>query len=605
MKVLLKYPSFAMELIDQSLSEVKQRLSQLAQTGAGVMSTNTPRFRLTSMPFYLDKDQADWFPSNGRLRTSHAGMLVSISGIVMKTGPVQTQEAFKTYVCTKCGHSFAVQADLESPGGMYLPISCPNELQEETCKGKRFLPTQSDEFCHTDYQEIRIQTKGLSIDPGGRPEPVIVILYADLVDICHPGEKVEITGIVMQRWNRTMPGQVCQVELILLANSVFQFQEVLPQSMPASDDTEVFHSYWSSYAQHLLLGRNSIIECICPQIHGLFIVKLAMLLMLIGAPRQESDKGKCVRGEIHCLLIGDPSTGKSQFMKHAAKLSPRSVVTSGAGSSRAGLTASAVKENGTWSLEAGALLLAHGGLCCIDEFDGLRPQDHATVHEAMEQQTISIAKAGFVTTLQTRTSVLALVNPSTRYKLQETLEDLTTLSGPLISRFDILLTLRDTRDPHWDEVVSDHVLGIHQGHASGQPKQVWNVATLQRYIRWVKACFNPVVSREAETILQAYYQQQRQAFGHSPARVTIRMLESLIRISQAHARLMARSRVLTQDAVVACMIVDYGMQSTSLFGLGNALHSDFPKDPEADYQQLEWRLKQTILAEHISIYKTL
>lgn len=357
------------------------------------------------------------------------------------------------------------------------------------------------------------------------------------------------------------------------------------------DQVGLFQEFWRAHETCPLVGRNKIVGGMCPQVYGLFLVKLAALLTLIGGVTRTDSSGGHIRGEVHMLLVGDPGTGKSQVMKFAARVSPRSVVTTGRGSTGAGLTVTAVKEEGQWSLEAGALVLADGGLCCIDEFDGIREADRATMHEAMEQQTVHVAKAGMVTRLTTRTSVLGVTNSKGAYDRNAPVSSNVNLSGPLLSRFDIVMVLLDGRNPEWDLIVSDHILSNHQeGESPPLAPTAWTVPVLQQYVSWTKRNFSPVMTRDAEVALMKYYQQLRQDHDRSEARTTIRMLESLVRLAQAHARLLARNEVLLQDAVVAIVLSECSNHNSFLMGLDSAMYSKFSEDPEGEHRELEQRV---------------
>lgn len=294
------------------------------------------------------------------------------------------------------------------------------------------------------------------------------------------------------------------------------------------------------------------------------------------------------------LLVGDPGTGKSQFLKFAAKLSNRSVITTGLGSTSAGLTVTAVKDGGEWMLEAGALVLADGGLCCIDEFDSMREHDRTTIHEAMEQQTISIAKAGLVTTLSTRTTVFGATNPKGQYDPNESLSVNTTLSGPLLSRFDIVLVLLDTQNTGWDEIVSSHILKENSDEKKDKTDASdikWMLPQLRRYINYVRRKFKPVLTKEAERVISSYYHLQRKSGTHNAARTTVRMLESLIRLAQAHARLMFRNEVRQLDAIAAILCMESSMTTSPIVDIvGNALHSNFTVDPDEEYKTQEKKI---------------
>ncbi|KAL3842592.1 hypothetical protein ACJMK2_020586, partial [Sinanodonta woodiana] len=244
-------------------------------------------------------------------------------------------------------------------------------------------------------------------------------------------------------------------------------------------------------------------------------------------------------------------TGKSQFLKYAAKITPRSVLTTGIGSTSAGLTVTAIKDGGEWQLEAGALVLSDGGLCCIDEFNSIREQDKASIHEAMEQQTISVAKAGLVCKLNTKTSILAATNPKGHYDPNESISVNVALASPLLSRFDLVLVLLDSQNEEWDRVVSTYILE--------------NKDPLGK-------------------VLRHYYHAQRGADERNAARTTMRLLQSMIRLSQAHARLMFRDEATVQDAVMAITLMESSMQGAALLGGVNALHTAFPHNPEEEYK---------------------
>uniref|UniRef100_M1AXY1 DNA helicase n=1 Tax=Solanum tuberosum TaxID=4113 RepID=M1AXY1_SOLTU len=460
------------------------------------------------------------FPSIGRVRVKHRGILLTIKGTVIRSGAVKMIEGERIYECRRCKHRFKVYPEVETRNSIPKPIFCPSQ-RSVICESTSFQLVEDNKICH-DYQEIKIQESTQVLGVGAIPRSVPVILKDDLVDMVKAGDDVIVTGILTAKWSTDLKDVRCDLDPVLIANHVRRMNELKSEIDIPDDAVLKFKQFWTEFKDTPLKGRNAILQGICPQVFGLFTVKLAVALMLIGGVQHVDASGTKVRGESHLLLVGDPGTGKSQFLKFAAKLSNRSVITTGLGSTSAGLTVTAVKDGGEWMLEAGALVLADGGLCCIDEFD----------------------------------------------------------------RFDIVLVLLDTKNPDWDAVVSSHILAEAETKNHNYEEDlgtIWSLSMLRRYIQFVKRYFRPVLTKEAEKVISSYYQLQRRSATQNAARTTVRMLESLIRLAQAHARLMFRNEVRRLDAITAILCIESSMTTSAIVdSMGNALHSNFAENPDQE-----------------------
>ncbi|XP_061560128.1 DNA helicase MCM9 isoform X2 [Phycodurus eques] len=562
------YPNDVLTIFDNVLQKTAIELSKKASVEhldglcpKEPRMKNTLHARITGLPVCPELTR-DTIP-----RSRDVGHFLSVTGTVIRTSVAKVLEYERDYMCTKCRHVFVLQADFEQFYSFVPPVACPNPDGCNSCKFSCLSGGSEPAACR-DYQEIKIQEQVQRLSVGSIPRSMVVVLEDDLVDRCKSGDDMTVYGVMCQRWKPFYDGSRCDVELVLKANNIEVNNQQGAASLLIEDVQREFNEFWEHYKCDPIAGRNQILLSLCPQVFGMYVIKLAVAMVLAGGVQRIDSSGTKTRG-------------KSQFLKYAAKMMPRSVLTAGIGSTSAGLTVAAVKDGGDWHLEAGALVLSDGGLCCIDEFNSIKEHDRISIHEAMEQQSISVAKAGMVCKLNTRTTILAATNPKSQYDPNESLSVNIALASPLLSRFDVVMVLLDNRNADWDRIISSFILED-RGLAS-ESSTLWSMEKMKAYFCLIKR-LQPQVSAEANSILSRYYQLQRQSEGRSAARTTIRMLESLSRLAEAHARLMYRETVTIEDAVMAVSVMECSMQGGGLLGSVNAVLTSFPDDPGQQYQ---------------------
>ncbi|KRY42697.1 DNA helicase MCM9, partial [Trichinella spiralis] len=571
-------------------------LMQMAKTK---VAKEAVHFRLmahqSNAPFHRQKSEMD----------SLLGCLITLKGAITKVSQLRLIQTRKEMKCRRCGYKFFYDASFDQCYRLTNPKSCPSPVGCGSTKFEDIITAGSPPitFCRR-YQEVKLHDVSNLANSGPLNESVVVALEEELVDSCRLGEVVLITGILCRRCQPLKKLQEPRFQIVLRATHVASAPKSQNLEM-AHDVIEEFKEFWSNYEQTPIVGRNVILSNFCPGMYQMYLVKLAVLLVIIGGVSRRSESGTMLRGDCHLLLIGDPGTGKSQFLKYAAKLASNSVYTTGIGTTNAGLTCSAVKEEGDWQLEAGALPLADGGICCIDEFSTMREAEKDAIREAMEQQTVSVAKAGLVTKLNCKCSVIAACN------FQETVGSRSAtvdcnLSSPLMSRFDVILYLRQSSDKEWCPKICAHLLYEQVASASASFRQssvdssnasgsslFWTFDKIKTYIKVVKS-IEPSISEGAEKVLTQYFMKQRSNVNREEGLTTVRMLDSLIRLAQAHARLMFRDIVTVQDALMATIFIELTLKDLSLLVTPDPLQSVFPSDPEADYKQFEMLMLEVL-----------
>ncbi|GLE10570.1 hypothetical protein PINS_up022744 [Pythium insidiosum] len=386
------------------------------------------------------------------LRTAHLNFLIKVSGVVTRRTSVFPQLKLVKVNCPAC-HTVLGPFTQQSHQEIKLN-ACPE------CQYRGAFAINHEQTVYRNYQKITLQESPGSVPPGRVPRSKDVILVGDLIDKARPGDEVAVTGVYTNTPDPTLNLRdgFPVFRTVIEANHVERRADVLGSKILTAEDKKAI----LRLAKHPNVGQ-MLINSVAPSIYGHTHVKTALALSLFGG-KAKFIKNSRVRGDINVLLVGDPGTAKSQFLKFCKKTAPRAVYSTGKGASAVGLTAGVSRDPFTkeWVLQGGALVLADKGVCLIDEFDKMNEQDRTSIHEAMEQQSISVSKAGIVTSLQARCAVIAAANPiGGRYNPARTFAENVELTDPILQRFDALCVLQDKVDPVDDERLADFVISSH------------------------------------------------------------------------------------------------------------------------------------------------
>lgn len=520
------------------------------------------------------------------LRQLHLNQLIRTRGVVTSTTGVLPQLSVIKYDCNKCG--FLLGPFYQSQNQEVKPGSCPE------CQSFGPFEINMEQTIYKNYQRITIQESPGKVPAGRLPRSKDAILLDDLVDTCKPGDELELTGIYHNNYDGSlnMANGFPVFATIIQANHISKRDDKMAVAALTDEDVKAL----GLLAKDPRIGER-IFASIAPSIYGHDDIKRALALAMFGGePKNPGGKHK-VRGDINALICGDPGTAKSQFLKYVEKTGPRVVFTTGQGASAVGLTAYVQRNpvSKEWTLEAGALVLADKGLCLIDEFDKMNDSDRTSIHEAMEQQSISISKAGIVTSLQARCAILAAANPiGGRYDPSLTFSENVDLTEPILSRFDILCVVRDTVDPVEDERLAKFVVGSHIKHhpnsnteESEEASVAMNNTTgvepipqdlLRKYIIYAKEKMHPKLNNmDQDKVAKMYSDLRRESMATGSIPITVRHIESMIRMAEAHAKMHLREHVNEDDVNMAIRIMLESFIATQKFSIMRGMRKTFSR----------------------------
>ncbi|EGV66644.1 hypothetical protein CANTEDRAFT_117774 [Yamadazyma tenuis ATCC 10573] len=538
------------------------------------------------------------------INSDHLSKMVSIEGIVTRASLIRPKVVRSVHYAEKTSRFHA--REYRDQTTSFDPISTAAIYPTEDLDGNK-LTTEYGYSTYRDHQKVSVQEMPELAPAGQLPRSVDVVLDDDLVDTTKPGDRVQIVGVYRALGGANNNNTAFRT--VILANSVYPLhaRSSAVASHENLTDSDIKNINKLSKEKKIF---EMLAQSLAPSIYGFEYIKKAVLLMLMGGVEKNLDNGTHLRGDINILMVGDPSTAKSQVLRFVLNTAPLAIATTGRGSSGVGLTAAVTsdKETGERRLEAGAMVLGDRGIVCIDEFDKMNDSDRVAIHEVMEQQTVTIAKAGIHTTLNARCSVIAAANPVYgQYDVHKDPHKNIALPDSLLSRFDLLFVVTDDINDTRDRIISEHVLRMHryipQGLMEGEPirektnislavgeqieeqdaepsifqkfsafvppgvsernANIFSIPFIKKYIQYAKQRIKPVLTTEASEYIVTTYSSLRNDLidnnQRNTAPITARTLETLIRLATAHAKVRLSKTIEIKDAKVAEEMLRYSL----------------------------------------------
>ena len=549
------------------------------------------------------------------MNSNDVGKLVYVPGIVIAANSkVRTKAKNMVLECQKCGNTVSLQLG-SGYSGANVPRQCTANMGREV--GQEANPCGMDPFrivpqksSFIDQQNMKLQENPECVPAGEMPRNMTVLAERTMVMSVVPGTRVKIMGI----YETTSGGGSSKRDRgggqVAVQHAYIRVVGIDEETEGARGDahfTDAEHTEFKTFAHRPFKEViKDLRSRIAPAIYGSDDVKAAVACLLFSGTRKQHPDGTARRGDVNVLLIGDPSTAKSQFLKFVERTAPVCVYTSGKGSSAAGLTASVIRgSDNEFYLEGGAMVLADGGCVCIDEFDKMRDEDRVAIHEAMEQQTISIAKAGITTMLNSRTAVLAAANPpSGRYDDLKSAQENIDLQTTILSRFDMIFIVRDERLYERDMQIADHVLNIHAGVGDelaivSDPQQEKERQFLKRYIEYARAMCRPHIGERAMQMLEDSYvkyreevRERKRTGGHAAVPITVRQLEAIVRISESLAKMCLQTTVTEEHVQEALRLFEVSTIDAARSGVADMVV--LSAEQREELEVVETQIKQKI-----------